>query len=110
MIVLSPPEGLSATCPVFSVVVMTTVLASPLVLVVEVKSTRFLFGFICRQKGLCLHQVFLFNILNVDPMSWRFIFLHVWQPLLVKIIIVTSAPLALELIAGFVLIYQNYLI
>jgi len=38
VIVLSPPEGLSATCPAFSVVVMTTVLgllASPL-LVVEV--------------------------------------------------------------------------
>jgi hypothetical protein len=53
VIVLSPPEGLGATCPAFSVVVMTTVLgllASPL-LVVEAKKHTFLVWIHLLAKG-----------------------------------------------------------
>lgn len=82
-------EELSATCSAF-----------PL-LVVEVEGTDFSFGFICWHIR-CSCWTFWTEIpCHGDSFPWTF--------LLVKIIIVTSAPLAPKLIAGFVLIYQNYL-
>jgi hypothetical protein len=42
--------------------------------------------------------------MNVDPMSWWLVFLHVLHSLPVTIIILIGAQIAMRLIAGFVLI------
>jgi hypothetical protein len=87
--------------------VLRTVLASPTSS--SGRKHTFLVWIHLLAKGLVVHQMFLLNIFNIDIMSWWVHFLARYGTSNGQIHHSNQCATGTELVAGFVLIYQNYL-